>query len=170
MKYIDLANPSQSRLLTAASQPHGTVQHAIFTERQAGQYQRITDWVNQLAGQPTERQPASVVRRGPAEVTEPQFDDQPAALPREANKAQRLNGAKTPRTARRPGTPSKNADDPAPASFDQPADSQDPDVFNRQYGQSKPSVPAKKPVKKPAKSGGHGPLQELLPLQGLQSN
>jgi hypothetical protein len=167
LKYIDLANPSESRLLTAARKPHGTVQHAIFTERQAGQYQRIAEWANQLAGRPTERMPASVARKnGPAEVTEPQFDDQPATLPREANKAQRLNGAKTPRTARRPGTPSRNADDPAPASFDQPSDSQDPEVFNRQYGQDKPTAPPKKP----AKSGGHGPLQELLPLRGVQGN
>jgi hypothetical protein len=161
LKYIDLTNPSESRLLTAARLPHGTVQHAIFTEREASQYQRIADWTDQLAGQPTERVPASVTRRKPAEVTEPEFGETPPAqLPREAGKAQRLNGAKSPRTSRRPGTPPQNADG-TPAAADQAADSQDPEVFNRVYGQGKPSGATKKPA-------GRGPLQELLPLQRRQ--
>ena len=155
LKYIDLTNPTESRLLTAASQPHGTVEHAIFTERQAAQYRHIVDWANQVAGRPASESPASLARRAPAEVVEPPTGETPpGVLSQRSDKAQPLRtGAairkgtvtlssnenrNSSRTARRQGTPSRNADDATPASFDQPADDpHDPEVFNRRYGPEK---------------------------------
>ena len=68
LQEIDYANPSASRLLTAICASHGPVKAAIFTDRQAGQYRRILDWVNlvtQQQQQPIapELPPSVVVRR-----------------------------------------------------------------------------------------------------------
>jgi hypothetical protein len=147
LKFINTANPSASRLLSAASQPHGTVPHAIFTERDAVQYQHLVDWVNQMAGRPMQELPRTAASSGPAEVTEPMFGDSPpGTLPRDSRKAQAMAAAERRKNARRP-TPSQNAGDAAPASFDQPADPHDPEVFNRLYGREKgkPDGAAKQP-------------------------
>ena len=74
LQQIDYANPSSSPLLTAICGPHGPVKAAIFTDRQAGQYKRILDWVNLVAQQqaaadrPGNRPPRSSLapRKGPA--------------------------------------------------------------------------------------------------------
>jgi hypothetical protein len=138
LKYIDLANPSGSRLLSAASQPHGTIPHAIFTERQAVQYQRLVDWANQVGGHPTLESAAAAARSGPADVTEPTFGARPPRmLPQESRNAQALEMARRRGVGHRPAASSKKADETAPASYDQPADPHDPEVFNRLYGRDK---------------------------------
>ena len=43
LHYVDQENPSKSKLLTAAAGPHGTVQNAIFSEREAAQYKRLVE-------------------------------------------------------------------------------------------------------------------------------
>jgi hypothetical protein len=152
MKYIDMASPSESRLLTAASRPHGTMQHPILTERQAVQFQHIVDWASMVSGRPASELPASVARRAPAEVTDPPAGETPPeVLSQKSGKAQSLRTGATPRkgaaqyapnrnrdtspTGRREQTPTRNhADDAASASFDQPADPHDPEFFNRRYG------------------------------------
>jgi hypothetical protein len=136
LKYVDRDNPSASRLLSAASRPHGTVQHAIFDEHQASQYRRLAEWVGQVAEQPTPESPATVT---PAARTAPagawDLETRPRALSQEARKGQPLPG----RAGRPPG---KNAADhqSAPPPTGQPADPFDPEVFNRRYG------PEKKPA------------------------
>jgi hypothetical protein len=138
LKFIDLANPSGSRLLSAASRPHGSLTHAIFSERQAVQYQHLVDWANQLAGRAVQETPAAVARSQPAEVTEPSFGGTPPrVLSNESRKAQALGASERRRANRRTAGPSKNAGDASPASFDQAADPHDPEVFNRLYGREK---------------------------------
>jgi hypothetical protein len=137
LQYIDRDNPSASRLLTAASKPHGTAQHAIFGEHQAVQYQHLLDWASQIAQPDAVEQPESVARRGPPEVTEPPDDAAPGRLPQDAGKAHLLTGSARRRTPRDAGAPGKAAKGATPASFDQQSDSGDPESFNRRYGAKK---------------------------------
>jgi hypothetical protein len=150
LQFIDYANPSASRLLTASSQAHGTAKHPVFSEREGVQFQHLVDWANQLAGRPLSNPPASIARGGPAKVVEPLFDDAaPDALPRESRNARPMTAAERRHTAHRPGTAAKQPEEATPAAFDQPADPTDPDVFNRRYASenAKPSEPPKKPAK-----------------------
>ncbi len=50
LQFIDYNNAQASRLLSAIKGPHATVKAAIFTDRQAGHYKQIADWVNQVTG------------------------------------------------------------------------------------------------------------------------
>jgi len=52
LEYVDYNAPSSSRLLAVVSGPHGPVRAGTFTDRQAGQYKRIADWVNLVTRQP----------------------------------------------------------------------------------------------------------------------
>ena len=62
LQFIDRENPSASRLLTAATKPHGTLQHPIFSEHHTLQYQRLLDWANQIARPEPPDQPESVAQ------------------------------------------------------------------------------------------------------------
>lgn len=137
LSFIDLEKPSSSRLLVAASGPHGTAEHAIFGEREAAQYQQIANWVNLLAGPTTPEIPASVARGTSSKGAEELFGETaPKVLAAESGKALPLASAKRHRTNRRPGALGK-ADEAKPASFEEPADPFDPEVFNRRYGPAK---------------------------------
>jgi hypothetical protein len=137
LQFIDRENPSASRLLTAATKPHGTVLHPIIGEHQVLQYQRLMDWVSQMARPESAEQPESVVRRGPPEVTEPPDEAAPGPLPKDAGKPRLLTGTARRRSPRDVGAPGKAAKGATPASFDQPADPTDPEGFNRRYGPKK---------------------------------
>lgn len=50
LAWIDRDQPARSKLLTVPVEPHGSAQ-AIFTVHQRDQYQRIVNWVHQVAGQ-----------------------------------------------------------------------------------------------------------------------
>jgi hypothetical protein len=52
LQFVDLRNLATSKLLSAATQPHGTVQHAVFSERQTPQLRRMGEWLA-LFAQPT---------------------------------------------------------------------------------------------------------------------
>ncbi len=52
LEYVDYNAPASSRLLAVVSGPHGPVRAGTFTDRQAGQYKRIADWVNLVTRQP----------------------------------------------------------------------------------------------------------------------
>jgi hypothetical protein len=139
LKFMDRENPSASKLLAAATKPHGTAQHAIFSEREASQYQHMVEWANLIA-QPATELPDSVARHGPAEVTEPPASEAtPARLPSDTAKARLMAAAsarrRTPtRSDHAPPKPTRGA---APASFDEPVDPLDPDAFNRRYAPKK---------------------------------
>jgi len=132
LQFINRENPSASKLLTAATKPHGTAQHAIFSEHQAVQYQRMLDWASLVVRPEAAEQPESVARRSAPEVVEPPAEAAPGRLPQEAGKGRLLTASARRRTPRDAGAPGK-ADKAAPASFDQPADPFDPEGFNRRY-------------------------------------
>ncbi len=139
LQFVNQDNPLASRLLTVPSSPHGTAQSAIFTERQAGQYQRLLQWVNQLARQ-TPDSPAvpapTAVADSPASAVPVEG---PLLLPQNARRARQLPAAGPNQSARRgdarPAT--KLPGDASPASYNQPADPFDPEVFNRRYAPDK---------------------------------
>ncbi len=139
LQFIDRENPSASRLLTAATKPHGTLQHPIFSEHHTLQYQRLLDWANQIARPEPPDQPESVARSGPPEMSELPGEAEPARLPREATRARLLPSTARRRPSRDAVTPDKAGKEATPASFDQPGDPFDPDGFNRRYGPKKPA-------------------------------
>jgi hypothetical protein len=136
LQFIDRQNPSASKVLAAASKPHGTVQHAIFSEQQTAQYERLAEWANQVAA-PAMEVPESVARRSPAEMAEPVDEAAPGRLPKEPAKARLLSA---PSARRRPShganTSPKTGAAAAPSS-DQSGDPFDPEAFNRRYGAKK---------------------------------
>ena len=133
LQWIDQEQPAASRLLAAPIRPHGTAQTAVFTSRQLGQYQRIVDWVHQVAARPASKAPATVtpqqkppVRAMPAEsagflfaepAASPAVDQRPAAEPTVGDPF----GKTFPRHPEEPGTPYV------------PIDPFDPEIFNRRY-------------------------------------
>ena len=62
LQFVNYNDAQASRLLAAISGPHGTLKSAIFTDRQAGHYKQLADWVNQVSGHPGPAEiPASVL-------------------------------------------------------------------------------------------------------------
>jgi hypothetical protein len=148
LQYVDRGNPVSSKLLAAAGGPHGPVQHAIFSEREAAQYKRLVDWVGQIAGREIAEAPASVAPAMPAAAEEPGDSEPPPprVLPKESRKARPMPPTgRGPREQRAGGRPPGNDSrkkpppDAAPAAPDPAAaDPLDPEVFNRRYGAKKP--------------------------------
>lgn len=151
LKYVDRDNPAASRLLSAASHPHGTVEHAIFDERQASQYRRLAEWVGQIADQAMSDVPATVT---PAigDFAEPA----PRVLPPAARGGQPISGkTPSPQGVTAGGEPSASSPNPLrtprgnaePAAKSRvqgnsparnsPSDPFDPEVFNRKHAGEK---------------------------------
>jgi hypothetical protein len=151
LQYVNMDNPQASRLLSVASEPHGTARYAIFNEHQASQYKRLIDWANLLAHPSTPDAPATV---DSPDVVEPPASflsgSVPQTLPQDARKARQLPATAQSQAVRRGAAPlAKAVDEAAPASFNQPVDPHDPELFNRRY------APEKKPP-----SGGTSPSPE----------
>ncbi len=124
MQFVDQRDPSASKLLAAASSPHGTVQYAVFAEHQASQYQRLSDWINLMAQHTGSETPAAVA---PAPVAEPPA---PSPLPqRETKRAQPLPAPRE--------QPSTRRDAHSSAKSERTNDPFDPEVFNRRYAPEK---------------------------------
>ncbi len=67
LQLVDRERPSESRLLTLPTRPHGNVKSAIFTSRETNQYRLLVAWVYQLSGLPQPSEAAtSVELPGPA--------------------------------------------------------------------------------------------------------
>ena len=152
LEYINRDNPEQSRLLTAASSPHGTARGPIFSEHQATQYKRLVEWANQVAQRPPTDVPASVtpqvMEENPAFVPPAtSAAAHPRMLSPEARRARPLQAqGNAPRTAAdgprsASAAEAKPADNPpgeaSPASHSQADDPFNPDVFNRQHAPKK---------------------------------
>jgi len=108
LHYVDQENPLQSKLLTAAGGPHGTVQTAIFSEHEAAQYKLLVEWVGLISGR---EMPAAPAAAAESALTEPP----PAMLPKESRKAHRLPPAdRGPKVAlHKRNVPPTAADQPA---------------------------------------------------------
>jgi hypothetical protein len=50
---VDQDHPAQSPLLSAPMRPHGQAKSAVFTSREAMQYQQLVHWVYMIANQPS---------------------------------------------------------------------------------------------------------------------
>jgi hypothetical protein len=59
LQWIDWNTPGDSPLLKSPRGPHGTVPTAIFTDRQLGQYRRLSEWVYRVAQRPMPAEGAS---------------------------------------------------------------------------------------------------------------
>lgn len=140
LDFVDRDNIAASRLLTAASGPHGTVQHAVFSEHEAAQYNRLVEWVCQLAQQPASGVPATITPTMPAFPPDATLGQTPPqVLSKDALKAQPLSASVHNPAVRRGASPAalKAATDAAQASFEQSADPFDPEVFNRRHASAK---------------------------------
>jgi hypothetical protein len=142
LQYVNQEDPLASKLLSAAGGPHGPVQHAIFSEREAAQYRRLSDWACQIAQREPLEEPATVTP--PAEAATSNLAEMPPrVLSQEAKKAHPLAASDHGQQGRKnnprmSGTvPSKDFCKPTPTSPNQPADPFDPETFNRQNASEK---------------------------------
>jgi hypothetical protein len=94
LQWIDWDNPGDSPLLKAPRGPHGNVPTAIFTDRQLGQFQRLSEWVYWVAQKPLPDETAAPVAGIAAAAVRFGFD-QPAAprkLPANPDNARPISG------------------------------------------------------------------------------
>ena len=132
LQYIDRENPLASRFLIAPNGPHGTAQHAIFSMRQASQFQRMIVWTNRVA-------------QRPSTPVAPSFSTpEPAMLSRGSQKVRPLPTGERNQTVRRAGphAPAKADGEVVPASFNEPVAPFDPKILNRRSSPEKKSAPA----------------------------
>jgi hypothetical protein len=143
LQYVDRENPNESRLLKAISGPHGSMQGPVLSERQSSQYQRIVEWVHQVAGQSDFAMPTTVAPWSTPENTKLALHPKPSAvqpriLPQNVKKAVPIQAA-----GKDPAEPSGDVQSPSPqkslqktpsevspAAHTQPADPFDPEAFN----------------------------------------
>jgi hypothetical protein len=155
LQLIDRESPAESRLLTAASGPHGSAKHAIFGQHEAAQYSRLVDWANQVAQPVLADSPRTLTPGASFEPADPvPVQSPPRTLSQDARRARPLPGTKQAAAASRAAAlgRGKPAPDAAPASFDQPSDPFDPEVFNRRYAPQKPESKKEPPRKVKAAS------------------
>jgi hypothetical protein len=120
LQYIDRENPEHSRLLTQPRGPHGSAKSAIFTQRQAEQYCRMSDWVMGFAADGLTDSPEPFADRPTAKNApeEPSAEElsPPRLLSRESRNAKPLAAAKKSR-----GKPADALDkEVVPASYQEP--------------------------------------------------
>jgi hypothetical protein len=138
IQQINRESPAESRLLEAASGPHGTLRTPIFSDRQASQYQRLVEWVALFAYQSVV--PASALEmfpRTPSEYPMPAASganlSAPGMLPQDAPHAQPIRTPSTTRPGHRHSAAAeKSAEETSPEPQKPPADPFDPEDFNRQ--------------------------------------
>jgi len=142
LQWVDRREPAASRLLTAAMQPHGSAQTAVFDQHQVLQYKRIADWVRQVAGDPQQEMPAT-----PGLLRDETTDARPATIdPRNPfAKRDSLDGKVVPASHQQPASEAAKTVEANPlpvrpkvqrgAKLKQfvPADPFDPEIFNRRY-------------------------------------
>ena len=155
LEWVDRDDPSASELLTAPLEAHGSADGAIFKAHEADQYQRLVDWVYQVAQKPPPprglpgeaegpipgRSPArsSVL---PAAHTAPgtpgrdgAFQFAPGVVPRNVPlPSQRFNAGSI--RLGQEAWPSTSGSGMAPTSAPQPLQTADPfdsEVFNRRF-------------------------------------
>jgi hypothetical protein len=136
LHYVDQDDPFKSKLLTAAGGPHGTVQTAIFSEREAAQYKRLVEWVGQIAGREMPVAPATVAPAAPSAPAEPSLTEPPpGVLPKESRQARRL-----PPSDHGAGDASHRRKT-SPSATDQPAaEPSDPKASKGRHAPEKPAA------------------------------
>jgi hypothetical protein len=144
LTFVDHENPNASRLLTAATEPHGSLKLPIFNEHQATQYKRIESWVHQLAGQSgSESETPLTVNPllSPRSTSTSAQPTPPKTLSPEVSKAQPLSASeKNLSVSARHNVsrthPAANDKAAQSAPLSESADPQDPEAFNRHFATS----------------------------------
>jgi len=114
LQWIDREEPSASRLLSAATRPHGTAAAAVFNHHQVTQYQQLARWIEQLAERPKPAIPTTIdLRTGPP------------ARPHEENETV------VDSLGVEPATPAPDLEPGPPTLQFAPIDPFDPEIFNR---------------------------------------
>lgn len=144
LQWADSEDPDASPLLTAPIRPHGAAKIAVFTSHQIGQYQRLVEWVRQVAERPAAKVPATVAQQG-----KPPVRAMPAEPTGFVSPPSEKDGGGNPSPDQRPTT-KPDEEEPAvnhspikrgaPLPRFVPADPFDPEIFNRRYC---PSIPGK---------------------------
>ena len=146
LQFVDMDKPQASRLLIAPTEPHGTARYAIFNEHQASQYKRLVEWTNQLSHEPAAEVPGTLASAG--EVEPPSWFLQgnglqtlPQPLPQDARRVRQLPANAQSQAVRRGAAQplAKAIGEAAPASYNQPVDPHDPDLFNHRYAPKRSS-------------------------------
>ncbi|MEN6558011.1 MAG: hypothetical protein ABFC54_07510 [Thermoguttaceae bacterium] len=133
LAFVNRDNPADSRLLTSLVGPHGAAKNGVLTERQALQFQRLSDWTCQLARQPADETIATIAPPGTSTDNTPP----PKVLSQEAQRAQPLMA----------GRPSPNVKRGV-AALKRPTDPMDPELFNHRFAPK--DKPSEDTMKKPA--------------------
>ena len=123
MQYVNSENPAQSPLLTLPAAPHGSAKDAIYTERRAGQYLRIAEWVMGLGPSdqpaPTEILANRELPKNPADEPPADVSMPPRLLSRDAQKAKPLAATKKYRGQPIPEAAAAS-NEVTPASYQEP--------------------------------------------------
>jgi hypothetical protein len=155
LQYVDRENPDQSPLLTMPTAPHGTAKNAIFTQRQASQFSRMSDWVIGLGADDPSAPAQALVRREPVQNSSSDasadLSTMPRLLPLDARAKPLAASKKTPDQT----TPdaAANSNEVTPTSYQEPP---------ADFLQSNPSrtpksnVPATIPQRLPNQKVKHG--------------
>ena len=131
LQWIDREAPEKSKLLRVPIEPHGGMDRPVFSQRELGQLQQLSEWVNRLRAPPDrEEVPATV-----------QWPNHQPATPRPIPAPIAPGDApSTPEQGPMPTSPAVEAFDEspriqygAPTPGFVPVDPFDPDIFNRQY-------------------------------------
>ena len=162
-RYVDLADPAASPLLTVPLEQHGNAKAAMFTNHEADQYRQLAAWVGEVSRGKKPSQPATVTQPAaallqtmppgsasqPAEpnVAEPNAAESRKGRSRAAKKDPRLAEAEPSDEFPEMGAAASPFDPPAetgpqasaerkPRAPDyRPVDPFDPEIFNRQFFQ-----------------------------------
>ena len=131
LQWINRRDPTDSRLLTAPTGPHGTAKAAVFSEHQVLQYKRMVDWVCRLSGRNQPEVPKTV---------------DPAAQPAVQAMADSAQSAVSPAVfeqpvenveVERPPVAGPSIKRGAELKQFVPADPFDPEIFNRRFFKEK---------------------------------
>jgi hypothetical protein len=162
LQWVNRSEPGTSPLLVTPTRTHGNARAPIFTDQQLAQYQELVDWVYHVTQVPSPvtlakqhdqlRHPSHVV---PASYEEP-LNPQPAVAPakpagaqaaRNRIKAHTPSGAAAAARSQRAqsvaaGAGQRESFATGPAA---PADSFDPDIFNRRFAPANSPPPPTPP-------------------------
>src|SRR4029079_18063615 len=132
VQLVDFTKPDESRLLKAASEPHGPLKSGVFGDRRSPKYRELRTWISEPTGTPlkgnaskTEQATFDAPPSGLDRASNPLFDAGPAsgmALPNdplEPNQPAQIKEAASSNSNRRPSrsSPDKTVKNHARSSF-----------------------------------------------------
>jgi hypothetical protein len=77
VQLVDFSKPDESRLLKAASEPHGPLKSGVFGDRRSPKYRELRAWISELTGTP--------LKGSASKIEQATFDASPSGLERGSN-------------------------------------------------------------------------------------